>query len=228
MCTLESSRIAICAEKLQKQRIPARWQPNEGKSWPTRLRPDLQTRPTLAFCCSRQISGKKNSTLFLVLGPLFTWNLFGSWNARFANSPTQLPLKSSVHTHAWNLIAWNCGVGFDFTEKLFVNEEKSRLGGFVRPTCYLKSTAPYWAEVQFTQTDQYWLSMNLPRFRFYGTWWKSIIFIFEWLYFKVVLIQGRAALTKWMNFRKSSKGGRGVIFNPKIKVADFGPLNRFF
>ena len=151
---------------------------------------------SLAFCCSRQISGKKIQPFSLFWVPLFTWNLFGSWNARFANSPTQLPLKSSVHTHAWNLIAWNCGVGFDFTEKLFANEEKSRLGGFVRPTCYLKSTAPYWAEVQFTQTDQYWLSMNLPRFRFYGTWWKSTIFIFEWLYFKVVLIQGRAALTK--------------------------------
>ena len=123
---------------------------------------------SLAFCCSRQISGKKIQPFSLFWVPLFTWNLFGSWNARFANSPTQLPLKSSVHTHAWNLIAWNCGVGFDFTEKLFVTEEKSRLGGFVRPTCYLKSTAPYWAEVQFTQTDQYWLSMNLPRFRFMG------------------------------------------------------------
>ena len=111
---------------------------------------------------------KKIQPFSLFWVPLFTWNLFGSWNARFANSPTQLPLKSSVHTHAWNLIAWNCGVGFDFTEKLFVNEEKSRLGGFVRPTCYLKYTVPYWAEVQFTQTDQYWLSMNLPRFRFMG------------------------------------------------------------
>ena len=33
-----------------------------------------------------------------------------------------------------------------------------------------------------------------------------------------------------MNFRKSSKGrgGGGVIFNPKIYVADFGPLYRAF
>ena len=27
-----------------------------------------------------------------------------------------------------------------------------------------------------------------------------------------------------MNFQKTSKGGGGVIFNPKIYVADFGPL----
>ena len=166
MCTLESSRIAICAEKLQKQRIPA-LAGSQMKGNLDRLNSGQICR-LWPFAVRDRFLAKKNSTLFLVLGPLFTWNLFGSWNARFANSPTQLPLKSSVHTHAWNLIAWNCGVGFDFTEKLFVNEEKSRLSGFVRPTCYLKSTALYWAEVQFTQTDQYWLSMNLPRFRFMG------------------------------------------------------------
>ena len=31
-----------------------------------------------------------------------------------------------------------------------------------------------------------------------------------------------------MNFRKSAKGGAGVIFNPKIYVAGFGHLHRFF
>ena len=30
-----------------------------------------------------------------------------------------------------------------------------------------------------------------------------------------------------MNFRKSSEGGGG-IFNPKIYIAEFGPLNRAF
>ena len=169
MCTLESSRIAICTEKLQKQRVL-------GLAG-SQMKGNLDRLGSGQICKLVSLSGlllfetdfwQKNSTLFLVLGSLFTWNLFGLWNARFANSPTQLPLKSSVHTHAWNLIAWNCGAGFDFAEKLLVNEEKSRLGGFVRPTCYLKSTAPYWAEVQFTQTDQYWLSMNLPRFRFMG------------------------------------------------------------
>ena len=30
---------------------------------------------------------------------------------------------------------------------------------------------------------------------------------------------------KRMNFRKVPKGG-GVIFNPQIYIADFGPLNR--
>ena len=34
----------------------------------------------------------------------------------------------------------------------------------------------------------------------------------------------RVALPNWMNFRKSSKGGRGVIFNPKIHITDLGPL----
>ena len=37
--------------------------------------------------------------------------------------------------------------------------------------------------------------------------------------------KGRVALPDWMNFRKSSRGG-GVIFNPKIYIADFGPLKR--
>ena len=37
------------------------------------------------------------------------------------------------------------------------------------------------------------------------------------------------AFPKRMNFRKSSKGGGGVvIFDQKIYVADFGPLNRAF
>ena len=36
-------------------------------------------------------------------------------------------------------------------------------------------------------------------------------------------------LPKRMNFQKTSKGaGGGVILNPKIYVADFGPLNRAF
>ena len=33
---------------------------------------------------------------------------------------------------------------------------------------------------------------------------------------------------KRMNFRKSSKGGEGVIFNPKIYIADFGNFNQGF
>ena len=36
--------------------------------------------------------------------------------------------------------------------------------------------------------------------------------------------QGRVALPNQMNFQKSSKGGQGVVFNPKIYIADFGPL----
>ena len=39
---------------------------------------------------------------------------------------------------------------------------------------------------------------------------------------------GRVGLTKQMNFRKTSKGGRGVIFNPIIYVADFRPQYRLF
>ena len=31
-----------------------------------------------------------------------------------------------------------------------------------------------------------------------------------------------------MNFQKTSKGKGGFVFNPKIYVADFGPLNRAF
>ena len=38
--------------------------------------------------------------------------------------------------------------------------------------------------------------------------------------------KGRVGQTKQMNFRKTSKGGRGVIFNPKIYVADLGTLGR--
>ena len=36
--------------------------------------------------------------------------------------------------------------------------------------------------------------------------------------------EGRVRVPKWMNFRKTSKGGGEVIFNPKIYIADFGPL----
>ena len=39
--------------------------------------------------------------------------------------------------------------------------------------------------------------------------------------------KGRMAAPNQMNFRKSSKGG-GRIFNPKIHIADFEPLNRAF
>ena len=39
--------------------------------------------------------------------------------------------------------------------------------------------------------------------------------------------KGRVRLTDPMNFRKSSERG-GVIFNPKIYIAKFGPLNRAF
>ena len=38
--------------------------------------------------------------------------------------------------------------------------------------------------------------------------------------------QGRVTLPNQVNIRKSSKGG--VIFNPKIHIADCGPLQRFF
>ena len=40
--------------------------------------------------------------------------------------------------------------------------------------------------------------------------------------------KGRIPLPKRMNFRKSSKGGGGVIFNPKIYVADFCHYRRNF
>ena len=43
----------------------------------------------------------------------------------------------------------------------------------------------------------------------------------------VVRDKGRVRLTDLMNFRKSSERG-GVIFNPKIYIAKFGPLNRAF
>ena len=35
-------------------------------------------------------------------------------------------------------------------------------------------------------------------------------------------IQGQVKVPKWMNLQKGSKGGRGVIFNPKKYIADFG------
>ena len=41
-------------------------------------------------------------------------------------------------------------------------------------------------------------------------------------------LKGRVTVPKQINFRKSSKGGMGVNFNPKIYVGDFGPLNRAF
>ena len=56
--------------------------------------------PLWPFAVRDRFLAKKIQPFSLFWVPLFTWNLFGSWNARFANSPTQLPLKSSVHTHA--------------------------------------------------------------------------------------------------------------------------------
>ena len=41
-------------------------------------------------------------------------------------------------------------------------------------------------------------------------------------------LKGRVSPPKRMNFRKSSRGEGGVIFNPKIYIAKFGPLNRAF
>ena len=40
--------------------------------------------------------------------------------------------------------------------------------------------------------------------------------------------KGCPAPLKRLNFRKNSEGGGGVIFNPKIYIAKFGPLNRAF
>ena len=40
--------------------------------------------------------------------------------------------------------------------------------------------------------------------------------------------EGRMALPNRMNFRKSSKGGGGVIFNSKICVAVFGNFEQAF
>ena len=40
--------------------------------------------------------------------------------------------------------------------------------------------------------------------------------------------KGRVALPNRMSFRKSAKGGAGVIFNPKIDIADFGPIKGVF
>ena len=40
--------------------------------------------------------------------------------------------------------------------------------------------------------------------------------------------EGRVWLPNRMNFRKSAKGERGFIFNPKIILQIFGPLNRDF
>ena len=44
----------------------------------------------------------------------------------------------------------------------------------------------------------------------------------------VTAVKGRVTLPKRIIFRKNSMGGggRGVIFNPKIQVADSRPLNR--
>ena len=44
---------------------------------------------------------------------------------------------------------------------------------------------------------------------------------------QVLLPKGRMAPPKRMNFRKSSKGW-GLISNPKIYIAKFGPFNRAF
>ena len=40
--------------------------------------------------------------------------------------------------------------------------------------------------------------------------------------------KGQMGTPKRMNFRKSFKGGGGVVFNSNIYVAKFGPLNRAF
>ena len=40
--------------------------------------------------------------------------------------------------------------------------------------------------------------------------------------------KGSIPAPKRMNFRKSSEGGGGIISDPKIYVAKFGPLNRAF
>ena len=45
------------------------------------------------------------------------------------------------------------------------------------------------------------------------------------LFWRIHFLKGRVVARKWMNFRNSSKGGGGVIFNPKIYIADFRPLN---
>ena len=39
---------------------------------------------------------------------------------------------------------------------------------------------------------------------------------------------GRVALPKWMNFRKTSKKGGGGHFHSKNLCCDFGPLHSFF
>ena len=46
---------------------------------------------------------------------------------------------------------------------------------------------------------------------------------------RYIFEKGRVRVPKRINFWKSSKGGGGgVIFNPKIYVADVGPLYRAF
>ena len=40
--------------------------------------------------------------------------------------------------------------------------------------------------------------------------------------------QGRMTAANWMNLRKSSKGGRRIIFNPKNNIADFGNFKQGF
>ena len=70
MCTLESSRIAICTEKLQKQRIL-------GLAG-SQMKGNLDRLGSGQICKLVSLSGlllfetdfwQKNSTLFLVLGP---------------------------------------------------------------------------------------------------------------------------------------------------------------
>ena len=58
-----------------------------------------------------------------------------------------------------------------------------------------------------------------------------LILIIKFLVFtrdSVAPSKGRLPLPKRMNFQKSSKGGGGVIFNPKIYVADFCHYRRCF
>ena len=43
-----------------------------------------------------------------------------------------------------------------------------------------------------------------------------------------VATKGRLRSQKWMNFRKTSKRGGGVISDPKIFVADFSIINEHF
>ena len=102
MCTLESSRIAICTEKLQKQRIL-------GLAG-SQMKGNLDRLGSGQICKLVSLSGlllfqtdfcKKNSTLFLVLGFGYSLGIYsGHGMPDLQTHQLNYPLKvQSIHMH---------------------------------------------------------------------------------------------------------------------------------